>query len=153
MTVTTDQYNTLVKITAEKNESQDIKEGKLLVSYQGLKDFVRLTQNGNSITYSDITISNFTVEDIPATGGSISSGTVKYSQTATSATGESQEITSGGSISYSSAVTAENLSSTIKNRSVVGQLTVTISLNGKTASKTIDVYQAANSIESIVIKS
>lgn len=153
MTVTTDQYNTLVKITAEKNESQDIKEGELLVSYQGLKDFVRLTQNGNSITYSDITISNFTVEDIPATGGSISSGTVKYSQTATSATGESQEITSGGSISYSSAVTAENLLSTIKNRSVVGQLTVTISLNGKTASKTIDVYQAANSIESIVIKS
>lgn len=53
-------------------------------------------------------------------------------------------ITSGASISYGTAVSASNLEDTVKSRTQVGTLTGTLSLNGKTKSVSIPVYQEAN---------
>ena len=101
------------------------------------------------ITYGVPTISSFTVDDIPASGGSISSGSVSYSQSRTQnytsgATAQLSSLTSGGTITYSTAVSASSLGTSIKPRYKIGTLTVTVAMNGQSASKDVNVYQAAN---------
>ena len=101
------------------------------------------------ITYGVPTISSFTVDDIPASGGSISSGSVSYSQSRTQnytsgATAQLSNLDSGGTITYSTAVSASSLGTSIKPRYNVGTLTVTVAMNGKSNSKDVNVYQAAN---------
>ena len=101
------------------------------------------------ITYGVPVISSFTVDDIPASGGSISSGSVSYSQSRTQnytsgATAQLSNLDSGGTITYSTAVSASSLGTSIKPRYNVGTLTVTVAMNGQSASKDVNVYQAAN---------
>ena len=101
------------------------------------------------ITYGVPTISSFTVDDIPASGGSISSGSVSYSQSRTQnytsgATAQLSNLDSGGTITYSTAVSASSLGTSIKPRYKIGTLTVTVAMNGKSNSKDVNVYQAAN---------
>lgn len=101
------------------------------------------------ITYGVPVISSFTVDDIPASGGSISSGSVSYSQSRTqnytsSATAQLSNLDSGGTITYSTAVSASSLGTSIKPRYKIGTLTVTVAMNGQSASKDVNVYQAAN---------
>ena len=101
------------------------------------------------ITYGVPVISSFTVDDIPASGGSISSGSVSYSQSRTQnytsgATAQLSNLDSGGTITYSTAVSANSLGTSIKPRYNVGTLTVTVAMNGKSNSKDVAVYQAAN---------
>lgn len=101
------------------------------------------------ITYGVPVISSFTVDDIPASGGSISSGSVSYSQSRTQnytsgATAPLSSLTSGGTITYSAAVSASSLGTSIKPRYNVGTLTATVTMNGKSNSKDVNVYQAAN---------
>lgn len=94
------------------------------------------------------------VDDIPASGGTISDGTVSYGQskyyvysdTRFKITDESGIITDG--LTWGDSVTAQSLGTTIKDRSVVGSLSVSTTINGKTESTTVDVYQQANKIES-----
>lgn len=94
------------------------------------------------------------VDDIPASGGTISDGTVSYGQskyyvysdTRFKVTDESGVITKG--LIWGDSVTAQSLGTTIKDRSVVGSLSVSTTINGKTESTTADVYQQANRIES-----
>lgn len=125
-------------------------------SYGGQSKSVTITQAANSatsITYGNITISSFTVSDIPAKGGTISSGSVKYSQPRTQnySSGSSaalSALTSGGSVSYSAGVSAGNLSTTEKSRTAIGTLTVTVTMNGKSGSKSATVYQQANAVTS-----
>lgn len=101
-----------------------------------------------SISYGVPTV-NLTVNDIPASGGTISSGTVSYSQSRTQnytsgATSALSALTTGGTVSYSTAVSANSLGTTVKVRSKVGTLIVTVSVNGKSGSKSVDVYQQEN---------
>lgn len=101
------------------------------------------------ITYGVPAISSFTVDDIPASGGSISSGSVSYSQSRTQnytsgATAQLSSLNSGGTITYSTAVSASSLGTSIKPRYHIGTLTVTVAMNGKSNSKDVTVYQAAN---------
>lgn len=101
------------------------------------------------ITYGVPAISSFTVDDIPASGGSISSGSVSYSQSRTQnytsgATAQLSNLSSGGTITYSTAVSASSLGTTVKPRYNVGTLTATVTMNGKSNSKNVNVYQAAN---------
>ena len=101
------------------------------------------------ITYGVPVISSFTVDDIPASGGSISSGSVSYSQSRTQnytsgATAQLSNLDSGGTITYSTAVSASSLGTSIKPRYKIGTLTVTVAMNGQSASKDVNVYQAAN---------
>lgn len=101
------------------------------------------------ITYGVPVINSFTVDDIPASGGSISSGSVSYSQSRTQnytsgATAQLSNLDSGGTITYSTAVSASSLGTSIKPRYHIGTLTVTVAMNGQSASKDVTVYQAAN---------
>lgn len=128
----------------------------VIVTWNGVTEFPSLDvyQEANAITSVEYGIPSvsLTVDDIPASGGTISSGTVTYSQTQeqyyTSGASETlSEITSGGTVSYGSAVSASSLGTTKKSRSVVGTLTVDVTLNGKSGSASVDVYQEANKIE------
>ena len=108
-----------------------------------------ITQQANTVTYSDINISLFGAADISASGGQVSSGTVSYSQVASYTSGEFENITTGATITYGDPVSANSKDITISNATVAGTLEVTVSLNGKTATKTTDVYQEQNKVTQI----
>ena len=105
--------------------------------------------SATSITYGTPVVS-LSVSDIPASGGTVSSGTVTYSQTrvqnyTSGSTSTLTPLTSGGTVSYSTAVTASSLGTTVKSRTEIGILTATVAMNGKSGSNSADVYQQANS--------
>ena len=106
-------------------------------------------QQANTVTYSEINISLFGAADIPASGGQVSSGAVSYSQVASYTSGEFENITTGATITYGDPVSANSKDITISNSTVAGTLEVTVSLNGKTATKTTDVYQEQNKVTQI----
>lgn len=108
-----------------------------------------VTQQANTVTYSEINISLFGAVDIPASGGQVSSGTVSYSQVASYTSGEFENITTGATITYGDPVSANSKDITISNATVAGTLEVTVSLNGKSATKTTDVYQEQNKVTQI----
>lgn len=112
------------------------------------KATISCSQSAGYRTYSEITASGGSVSDIPAGGGSRSSFSTmpSYSQTWgwNGSTTGGGTITSGASISYGTAVSAGSLGTTVKSRAQVGTLTGTLSLNGKTKSVSVPVYQAAN---------
>ena len=104
--------------------------------------------SADSISYGTPSVT-LTVADIPASGGSVSSGKVSYSQSraqvyTSGSTSPLSALTSGGSVSYSSAVSAPSLGTTVKERTAIGTLTVTVSMNGKSGSDSATVYQEAN---------
>lgn len=106
-----------------------------------------------SITYGLPVISSFTVDDIPASGGSISSGSVSYYQPrvqnyTSGAHSTLSALDSGGTITYSAAVSAGSLGTAVKPRAKVGTLTATVTMNGKSGSKEATVYQEKNVITS-----
>lgn len=101
-----------------------------------------------TITYGTPTV-KLTVEDIPASGGTVSSGTVTYSQSRTQnytsgATSALSALTSGGTVSYSAGVSGSNLGTTVKERTEMGTLTATVTMNEKSGSASATVYQQAN---------
>lgn len=120
-------------------------------SEDGFTDSYVITQAANeatSITYGVPTV-NITVSDISAAGGTVSAGNVTYSQSrvqhySSGATSTLSNLTTGGTVSYSTAVTAASLGTTVKNRAKVGTLTATVTMNGQSGSATADVYQAKN---------
>lgn len=102
-----------------------------------------------SIEYDIPSVSLTVNDDIPASGGAISSGTVTYSQGQNQyyTSGASEvlsTITSGGVVSYGAPVSADSLGTTVKLRSSVGTLTATVTLNSKSGSDSATVYQEAN---------
>lgn len=111
-------------------------------------DVYQEANNETSITYGTPVVS-LSVSDIPASGGTVSSGTVTYTQTrvqnyTSGGTKGLSNVTSGGSISYSTAISANSKGTSISNRTKVGTLTATVTLNGQKGSGLADVYQAAN---------
>ena len=141
-------------VTMANNTSTSAKSGSVVLTQAetNKKLTISCSQSAGYRTYSEITVSGGAVSDIPASGGTRSSFTTapSYSQTwgwGGSTTGGGT-ITSGASISYGTAVSASSLGTTSKARTRVGSLTCTVSLNGKSKSITLDVYQAANSITS-----
>lgn len=121
--------------------------GKYSGTYDGqeVSATVVVKQEANIATYGTITISGGTVADIPASGGKISSMSgISASQTVSYTSGATRD--GNVSISYSSAVSASSLGTTVKARTKVGTLTATASGEGsKSATKSLDVYQQANS--------
>lgn len=108
------------------------------------------TQSANSVSYGDITISGTpSVNDIPASGGSVNKATgLTASQKVTYSSGSS--TTQNVSITYTT-VTAPSLGTTLKARTQVGTMVATATANGKTATKSISVYQARNTIVSMSV--
>lgn len=132
------------------NTSTSAKSGSVVLTQAetNKKLTISCSQSAGYKTYSEITASGGAVTDIPASGGTRSSFTTlpTYSQTWgwNGSTTGGGTITSGASISYGTAVSASNLEDTVKSRTQVGTLTGTLSLNGKTKSVSIPVYQEAN---------
>lgn len=136
-------------ITWNKNASSSERsaEVNLNLTLWSLTVFARSTviQLSDGIDhYGDIEIFSFTVDDIPASGGEINSGVVSYKQIVYYTSGKESEITSGAKISYSTPISASSLGTTDKDRTKIGELTVTVSLNDKIALESVDVYQAEN---------
>lgn len=107
------------------------------------------TQEANSVTYGDVVPSgdySAANDDIPASGGtraSIKAATASQIKTYTSGSSLSCSVTAA----WGKAVSADTLGTTAKSRSKVGTITVTWSGEGsKSATKTYEVYQAANAI-------
>lgn len=142
-------------VTMGNNTSTSTRSGTVTLTQAetNKKVTISCSQSASYLTYSEITVSGGAVSDIPASGGTRSSFTTlpTYSQTYgwNGATSGAGTVTSGASISYGTAVSASSLGTTSKARTRVGSLTCTISLNGKSKSTTLDVYQAENKITSI----
>lgn len=141
-------------VTMGNNTSTSTRSGTVTLTQAETEKKLTLScsQSAGYRTYSEITASGGSVPDIPASGGSRSSfsSMPSYSQTWgwNGSTTGGGTITSGASISYGTAVSAGSLGTTVKSRTQVGALTGTLSLNGKTKSVSVPVYQAANSITS-----
>lgn len=137
-------------VTMGNNTSTSTRSGTVTLTQAetGKKLNLSCSQSAGYRTYSEITASGGSVSDIPASGGSRSSfsSMPSYSQTWgwNGSTTGGGTITSGASISYGTAVSAGSLGITVKSRTQVGALTGTLSLNGKTKSVSVPVYQAAN---------
>lgn len=141
-------------VTMGNNTSTSTRSGTVTLTQAetGKKLTLSCSQSAGYRTYSEITASGGSVSDIPASGGSRSSfsSMPSYSQTWgwNGSTTGGGTITSGASISYGTAVSAGSLGITVKSRTRVGALTGTLSLNGKTESVSVPVYQAENKITS-----
>lgn len=139
-------------VTMGNNTSTSTRSGTVTLTQAetGKKLTLSCSQSAGYRTYSEITASGGSVSDIPASGGSRSSfsSMPSYSQTWgwNGSTTGGGTITSGASISYGTAVSAGSLGTTVKSRAQVGTLTGTLSLNGKTKSVSVPVYQAANEL-------
>jgi hypothetical protein len=137
-------------VTMGNNTSTSTRSGTVTLTQAetNKKATISCSQSAGYRTYSEITASGGSVSDIPAGGGSRSSfsSMPTYSQTWgwNGSTTGGGTITSGASISYGTAVSAGSLGTTVKSRAQVGTLTGTLSLNGKTKSVSVPVYQAAN---------
>lgn len=137
-------------VTMGNNTSTSTQSGTVTLTQAetGKKLTVSCSQSAGYKSYSEITASGGAVTDIPASGGTRSSFSTmpSYSQTWgwNGSTTGGGTITSGASISYGTAVSAGSLGTTVKSRTQVGTLTGTLSLNGKTESVSVPVYQAAN---------
>lgn len=95
--------------------------------------------------YGDIFISGGTVSDIPAGGGESQVSGYTYSQTYGygDSTTNGGTITSGADIEVTS-VSADTLGTTEKERTKIGDSVLTVTMNGKSATESYEVYQQAN---------
>lgn len=106
-------------------------------------------------TYDIPAISLKITDIIPASGGTVSSGNVTYSQTEhqsyTSGSYATVTLTTGGEIQWGSPVSAQSLGTTVKDKSKVGSLSVSVTMNNKKNTTSANVYQEANKAESLEI--
>lgn len=110
-------------------------------------------QEANSATYGNVTPKNITVADIPASGGTISEGTLATDFTQT--IGYTSGATRPGAVTYvwDDPVSAPSLGTTIQNRTKIGSLALRAYGEGsKNTYKATDVYQAGNYVSSLAVK-
>ena len=145
--------NTNESWSAQENKSLSSRSHSMTYTQNesGKKFTVTFNQAAGTQTYGDITINPTSgIADIPAAGGTSGVFTYSYSQPWgwNGKTNDGGTITSGATASWSNAISGSNLGTTQKARTRLGSRTLTLSQNGKSASKSVDVYQAANQIES-----
>lgn len=120
----------------------------LLNSKTAIKD-ITYNQAAGYYTYANPVVT-LTCNDVPASGGSVKTGNVTYSQTY----GWNGAITGAGVItegevyiSWAGGVdNIPSLGTTVKSRTKVGVLVVTININGKYGNASADIYQAENKV-------
>ena len=134
-------------LTISSNDTPSSRSGSITFTQNesSKKQQVTYSQAAGNINWGTITITSFTVNDIPASGGSISSGNVSYTQQygyGSANTGYTS--TSGASVSYGTAVSAGSRGTTTGTRKSVGTLTVTVSRGGHSDNDSATVYQEEN---------
>lgn len=107
-----------------------------------------VTQAAGVKTYGTPTVYLGNIADIPASGGTAATPTYTYSQLWgwNGKTDDGGTISSGASVVWSENISGSNLGTTAKARTKLGSRTLTITLNGKSGSASIDIYQAENKI-------
>lgn len=120
----------------------------LLNGKTAIKD-ITYNQAAGYYTYANPVVT-LTCNDVPASGGNVKTGNVTYSQTygwngATTGVGV---ITEGEAyISWTGGVdNIPSLGTTVKSRTKVGVLGVTVNINGKFGNANADIYQAENKV-------
>lgn len=107
-----------------------------------------VTQAAGVKTYGTPTVYLGNIADIPASGGTAATPTYTYSQLWgwNGKTNDGSTISSGASVVWSENISGSNLGTTVKARTKLGSRTLTVTLNGKSGSASIDIYQAENKI-------
>lgn len=110
-----------------------------------------VTQAAGVKTYGTPTVYLGNIADIPASGGTAATPTYTYSQLWgwNGKTNDGGTISSGASVVWSENISGSNLGTTVKARTKLGSRTLTVTLNGKSGSASIDIYQAENKITNI----
>lgn len=120
----------------------------LLNGKTAIKD-ITYNQAAGYYTYANPVVT-LTCNDVPASGGSVKTGNVTYSQTYgwNGATTGAGVITEGEAyINWTSGVdNIPSLGTTVKSRTKVGVLGVTVNINGKSGNANADIYQAENKV-------
>lgn len=144
--------NNILRVTS--NESLNPRNGFvvriniLLNGKTAIKD-ITYNQAAGYYTYANPVVT-LTCNDVPASGGSVKTGNVTYSQTYgwNGATTGAGVITEGEAyISWTGGVdNIPSLGTTVKSRTKVGVLGVTVNINGKSGNTSADIYQAENKV-------
>ena len=120
----------------------------LLNGKTAIKD-ITYNQAAGYYTYANPVVT-LTCNDVPASGGSVKTGNVTYSQTYgwNGATTGAGVITEGEAyISWIGGVdNIPSLGTVVKSRTKVGVLGVTVNINGKSGNANADIYQAENKV-------
>lgn len=120
----------------------------LLNGKTAIKD-ITYNQAAGYYTYANPVVT-LTCNDVPASGGSVKTGNVTYSQTYgwNGATTGAGVITEGEAyIRWTGSVdNIPSLGTTVKSRTKVGVLGVTVNINGKSGNANADIYQAENKV-------
>ena len=136
--------------TALENKSENSRS-QVFTSTQnesGKKVTVTFAQLAGVKTYGTPTVYLGSIADIPASGGTAVTPTYTYSQLWgwNGKTNDGGTISSGASVVWSENISGSNLGTTSKARTKLGSRTLTVTLNGKSGSASIDIYQAENKI-------
>lgn len=107
-----------------------------------------VTQAAGVKTYGTPTVYLGNIADIPASGGTAATPPYTYSQLWgwNGKTNDGGTISSGASVVWSENISGSNLGTTVKAITKLGSRTLTVTLNGKSGSASIDIYQAENKI-------
>lgn len=134
-----------------KSESSRSYTDTLTQAESGKKLTPVLSQAAGVKTYGTPTVYLGSIADIPASGGTAATPTYTYSQLWgwNGKTNDGGTISSGASVVWSENILGSNLGTTAKARTKLGSRTLTVTLNGKSGSASIDVYQAENRITNV----
>lgn len=134
-----------------KSESSRSYTDTLTQAESGKKLTPVLSQAAGVKTYGTPTVYLGSIADIPASGGTAATPTYTYSQLWgwNGKTDDGDTISSGASVVWSENISGSNLGTTAKARTKLGSRTLTVTLNGKFGSASIDVYQAENKITNV----
>lgn len=136
--------------TALENKSENSRSQAFTSTQNesGKKVTVTFTQAAGVKTYGTPTVYLGSIADIPASGGTAVTPTYTYSQLWgwNGKTNDGGTISSGASVVWSENISGSNLGTTAKARTKLGSRTLTVTLNGKSGSASIDIYQAENKI-------
>lgn len=129
------------------NKRAIVVTGKYSNTFDGqtVSSTITIYQEANKASYGALTGGSVLAFDIPASGGTSSTGISNMSQTISYTSGS----TRAGTVTYSKTneITVSSLGTTVKARTKVGQVTVTYTgEGGATANKTVDIYQAENKV-------
>ncbi len=144
--------NNILRVTSNKSLNPRngfvVRINILLNSKTAIKD-ITYNQAAGYYTYANPVVT-LTCNDVPANGGSVNTGNVTYSQTYgwNGATTGAGVITEGEAyISWTGGVdNIPSLGTTVKSRTIVGVLVVTVNINGKSGNANADIYQAENKV-------
>lgn len=136
--------------TALENKSENSRS-QVFTSTQnesGKKVTVTFAQLAGVKTYGTPTVYLGSIADTPASGGTAVTPTYTYSQLWgwNGKINDGGTISSGASVVWSENISGSNLGTTAKARTKLGSRTLTVTLNGKSGSASIDIYQAENKI-------